>query len=197
MRLSFLLVAFLIISCGKVLEDGMECTGVDRNAGSVSHERAPSLVQAVGNYARLKYIYDQKINPILENNLSPTREESINNLGVTLRNRHAITFDNLKAYPGDIKGWIGVCCKANKKIIIDSGFWDSTTQDQRNLLIMHELGHCDIGREHTPQGVKSIMYSSIITPGVYNPNSNYPNKELEPSPEKYSYDRELFLETKF
>jgi len=151
-------------------------------------------VEAIGNYARLKYYYNH--------NITDATEASINSLGVSLRNTYAISFDDLKSYPEPVNGYIGVCCKNNNKILIDKGFWDTyNNQVQRNLLIMHELGHCDTGlrRSHTADSIKSIMNPVIITPYIYDPEGKdgKSNGELNPTAIKHKYDRELYLKTLF
>lgn len=63
---------------------------------------------------------------------------------------------------------IGLCTRWSngyRQIQVDFNFWNdpATTFNQRKSLILHELGHCDLNRNHTqdkfPSGwPKSLMY---------------------------------------
>lgn len=54
-----------------------------------------------------------------------------------------------------------------REIRIDPEYWDRATEDEKESLILHELGHCALSRDHTeekmalgayPKVPKSIMY---------------------------------------
>lgn len=58
---------------------------------------------------------------------------------------------------GDI---IGVCTRWSngyRQIEIDIDYWNSASEQFRLSLIAHELGHCDLNRDHSPY-MSSIMY---------------------------------------
>lgn len=55
---------------------------------------------------------------------------------------------------------IGICTRWSngyRQIEIDKEYWDSASERYRLSLISHELGHCDLLREHSPD-ILSIMY---------------------------------------
>jgi len=48
----------------------------------------------------------------------------------------------------------GVCFtypNGDKEIIIKKSWWDRNSETQREILILHELGHCQLGRTHDEQ----------------------------------------------
>ena len=65
-----------------------------------------------------------------------------------------ISFGDPKIYflPKEVKA-IAACMinwgyMGSKKIVIDASFWDRITEDSREQLIFHELGHCVLGLDH-------------------------------------------------
>lgn len=62
---------------------------------------------------------------------------------------------------------VGMCnhnSKQPSRIIIDSSYWKRVSDDRRELVVFHELGHCFLARDHydgiTDDGVcESIMRS--------------------------------------
>ena len=96
----------------------------------------------------------------------------------------------------DNSGFVGVChvyYNQTKEIIIRKDKWSSYPEDQKRLLIFHELGHCALDRNHkdgmtpkdemVPKRYESIE-SSIMNskPGFHKKYAIY----------KDSYDTELF-----
>lgn len=62
---------------------------------------------------------------------------------------------------------IGLCTRfsTGKRIVeIDPFFWDAAGEDRRDILILHEMGHCDLNREHVSN---SIMQPSLLTVREY------------------------------
>lgn len=46
---------------------------------------------------------------------------------------------------------LGECNKGSDhppEIIVDEGYWESANETEREILMMHELGHCVLGRTH-------------------------------------------------
>lgn len=55
---------------------------------------------------------------------------------------------------------IGICTRWSngyRQIEIDKEYWDSASERYRLSLIAHELGHCDLLKDHSPS-IDSIMY---------------------------------------
>ena len=46
------------------------------------------------------------------------------------------------------KNVIGYCTPSNKNIKINKRYWDTATDYEKEMLIFHELGHCDLDRDH-------------------------------------------------
>lgn len=69
------------------------------------------------------------------------------------------------------------------QIVINPNWWANADEVDRQLLIMHELGHCVQGRQHkntldefgNPQ---SIMNFSVVPENIYLHNSDYYDHEL-------------------
>lgn len=83
----------------------------------------------------------------------------------------------------------GVCFEypdGTKEVIIKKSWWDAVSEDYRESLIFHELGHCSLGRDHLDDTwqngeethKKSMMHSIIITPNVYDKYKEGYHKEL-------------------
>ena len=95
----------------------------------------------------------------------------------------------------EVRNAIGVCYVYNlgsgvktREIKINESWWNIATNDSREALIKHELGHCHLDRVHDDsihsKGYKrSLMNSSIV-------NSSDFNKF------RTGYDKELFTEDK-
>lgn len=74
---------------------------------------------------------------------------------------------------------IGTCWKNNlgyRKIEIDPKFWFRSSDGDRELLLFHELGHCDLGRGHA--SLNSIMVPSHFGASLYLSNKDYYISEL-------------------
>ena len=77
----------------------------------------------------------------------------------------------------DLKGW----CDINRRsIFIDKDGWIQFSADEKEVLILHELGHCEVGLKHNRALVritqesgnswhreKSIMYPYVISGATY------------------------------
>lgn len=76
---------------------------------------------------------------------------------------------------------IGVCqwySDGSREILIDPNFWysPSTTEKDREVLMYHELGHCDLDRDHIDPS--SIMEEYHIGGGEYEDHEEYYKSEL-------------------
>lgn len=67
---------------------------------------------------------------------------------------------------------IGICFPARNTIEILKAYWDQANFSQREILIMHELGHCALDLDHDNSegylGPNSIMRSDVLNPSYYN-----------------------------
>lgn len=74
---------------------------------------------------------------------------------------------------------------------ISSDFWATATDTSKEILTLHELGHCLLNRNHDTNLVpsmgnipESIMYPTILTDYEYLANKNYYLQELFTHPNK-------------
>lgn len=111
----------------------------------------------------------------------PYVEKYISQKGSSLYYDIPIQFTKLSE---EIVGTCTVWSNGYRQIVISEEFWfdKATTEKERIALLFHELGHCDLNRDHVesrfPNGwPKSLMFPYVI---------NYPD-----SMEKYYFD-ELF-----
>lgn len=90
---------------------------------------------------------------------------------------------------------IGICYiyvtlfgKEYKEIIVRKDYWETTRKSSKETLILHELGHCALEREHNEDFMKykeedvpkSIMYPyNIGDKKYYKPNRDHYLKELK------------------
>ncbi len=91
-----------------------------------------------------------------------------------------------------VRGELGACQKGLlngnpiRRIKIRRGRWQEASQDSREQLIFHELGHCLLNRSHSDSYVRrgryvmptSIMSASQISDEVYKVNRDYYISEL-------------------
>lgn len=85
--------------------------------------------------------------------------------------------------------YAGVCYKAgfydfqNTPLIeINEYAWKILSEEQKLNLILHELGHCILNRDHTTESKDgrpaSLMYPSVFFPNIFFPNYDYYMEEL-------------------
>ena len=99
-----------------------------------------------------------------------------------------IQFGNVDAIMGSSPSsdYVGVCQQASNmtgKVTLDQNFWSSASEDERQELLDHELGHCILNRVHRtdflPNGVPaSIMNPYLFNPAIIKANSQYYYNEL-------------------
>lgn len=91
-------------------------------------------------------------------------------IGVSTIRKIDIVFGSLSQ-----NGWDGVCYYRGpyRKIVMDAGYWydSSTTEDDRLVLMHHELGHCDLNLDHTDD--QTIMNPYAIPGSVYRIKPSY------------------------
>lgn len=61
-------------------------------------------------------------------------------------------------------------------ISIDRAIWNKFTEISKEIIILHEMGHCDLDKPHT-YGL-SIMHPQLIFDNTYLNNKNYLLQEL-------------------
>lgn len=69
-----------------------------------------------------------------------------------------------KTLPGSFIGMCYIKSSGERVIEIDPDFWFSNTDIDREILILHEMGHCDLNRDHVEN---SIMEPNHISPSRY------------------------------
>lgn len=83
----------------------------------------------------------------------------------------------------------GVCFEypdGTKEVIVKRSWWSAVSEEYRESLIFHELGHCRLGRDHDDTvwengdevHKKSMMHSIIVSPNVYKDHKEGYHKEL-------------------
>lgn len=71
---------------------------------------------------------------------------------------------------------VGTCANISgfPLIVIDRGYWALSNEDEHEELIMHELGHCLLNRDHCEAKVdgkgSSIMAAEMLGSKIYVPN---------------------------
>jgi hypothetical protein len=81
--------------------------------------------------------------------------------------------------------YVGICYEfwnGEKEIHIDTEFWYNSTESQKRLLMLHELGHCDLDRDHEERLGVNGKPISIMFPSLFDWGEN-----------EEGYIRELFL----
>ena len=63
---------------------------------------------------------------------------------------------------------VGYCTIAKQEISIQFAYWKATTPTMRELLIFHELGHCDMGQEHRDAKFADGCPASIMSTVLMN-----------------------------
>lgn len=58
-------------------------------------------------------------------------------------------------------------------VTIDKAFWDSTSDLGREFVVFHELGHCDLGRDHRESTNADGTCKSLMRSGLNGCRDNY------------------------
>lgn len=67
---------------------------------------------------------------------------------------------------------VGLCqwfSNATPIVTIDSNYWSTASEDWRQELVSHELGHCILGRVHRYDFLSNGAPASIMYPNLFNP----------------------------
>lgn len=103
-------------------------------------------------------------------------------LGITITS--PVIFDILK------DNIAGICDYRTKVIKIAYKYWITHTDEQREVLLLHEIGHCQINRRHSEATIRlgdrtcplSVMRTPLFHKGevmvCYRPNREYYLNEL-------------------
>lgn len=89
----------------------------------------------------------------------------------------------------DLGAWssstIGLCetSKTRRRLTVDPDFWRNATEERRELLMHHELGHCVLNRRHRSGTLSSGILVSVMGPKImsgktYLANYDYYQAEL-------------------
>jgi hypothetical protein len=103
----------------------------------------------------------------------------------------SIHFESKGAY--SLSGKVGMCKiysktefgvkTVTKKVIIDRDYWDrqneylatngeSYVESKKLQILFHELGHCDLGRDHNDEKISGTFYPKSLMASVMNMNVN-------------------------
>lgn len=99
--------------------------------------------------------------------------------GKDLRNENIpISFGKL-GYSEEKGGVTGVCkiytygdgSLAARNVEIDEVFWSKVNDTSKEIVVLHEMGHCSLRREHRIESTggvaASLMYPQVISPSTY------------------------------
>lgn len=118
---------------------------------------------------------------IIDKELKPYVSEYYRLLNKYCKNRkynkssHYIIFlDDINEYRGDGTQTIGVCYHKlfGFEVEIDRGWWESSNESLRKQLIYHEMAHCLINQEHSPNK-SNYMYQGLF------PNDNVETQSIQ------------------
>lgn len=156
----------------------------------------PTLIPYVGNF----FAIQEKLKLEKSGTSGPQLDDLINSLdfnakvgekATELAKEYILYFDSqekIKELTG--QSLVGFCARECNKIVIDKDWWDSTSDDDKKIMVLHQLGHCYLKRNHTAAGVKSIMEAVLIYPSQYSSDKDFYDNELfygggggEPVPE--------------
>ena len=92
---------------------------------------------------------------------------------------------NAQQFEDAESGVLGWCWMDHvpRELIVSKSFWDTATPTERELVVLHELGHCALHREHLNNKDEfgrpvSIMYWQLFPTSTYNDRRDYYLKEL-------------------
>lgn len=98
-----------------------------------------------------------------------------------------IIFDNLDGFSEETAGVCNFFYGPSKVILIQRKYWKYYTEENKRQLIFHELGHCELGKQHNERKMevdgRDLPYSFM-----------YPSMFDYPENLKEHYDNELFNE---
>lgn len=98
--------------------------------------------------------------------------------GRTLEKTIEVKFDDLKDQPILILGECDGMGGERPRVLIRQGIWETYNDASRELIIFHELGHCELERHHEGELSESIMRPTILLDSDYINYQNYYVNEL-------------------
>lgn len=100
---------------------------------------------------------------------------------------YSVTFTDTMDNPA----WVGVCYiyeTGNRNVEINRHYWEDASDNEKEELIFHELGHCTLNRDHRSDKIaykNSSVPISIMYPYVFGHATYYEERKTE-------YIEELF-----
>ena len=100
-----------------------------------------------------------------------------------ISNQTILLEDKLTGWPGVSVNTLGFCVQGGNEIHILRSAWDKVSDLTKQMILFHELGHCDMGQGHRAGQQKdycptSIMAANITTDDCYSRNYSSYLKEL-------------------
>lgn len=80
--------------------------------------------------------------------------------------QHVVEIDTMDDFDVLFPNVIGVCLPAEQKVILNKYYWDAAGHADREQLVIHELGHCVLEKQHIEQRI-GIMNPHILYFGDY------------------------------
>ena len=73
----------------------------------------------------------------------------------------------------EVAGQCNYQSHAPNHVIIDAAFWTEASDRYREFVVFHELGHCDLGRDHREDAYSNGACQSIMRSGLGECIDNY------------------------
>lgn len=58
----------------------------------------------------------------------------------------------------------GICLSPSNVILLRRSTWDRASEEWRTAIVLHEVGHCDFGKDHTQDEVEAECDGKIMHP---------------------------------
>lgn len=202
MRFFFWAVFIFTLGCGKKFKDGMvDAEPLFTFTGASQVVPKPREIEVQKMIPKLKtekeksdFIIAQiraELDPNIQDyatlwNLahSPQNKSTFGESQNIMNLNHINFYDVKSLYKKE--GYVAVCRKSSKsgrkEILIDKSYWEGASEDLRKTLMIHELGHCLLGRGHfvPTANLKSIMEAMLINNYKSNTKACYANELFFP-----------------
>lgn len=73
----------------------------------------------------------------------------------------------------DVAGQCTYASHLPNHVTIDQNFWNGASDRSREFVVFHELGHCDLGRDHHEVATSNGICVSIMRSGLEDCRDNY------------------------